>query len=182
MKINYFRFVLKSVSIVILILLVNFSMAQDSIPRATKSEFWKKVQFGLGGGIGISNGYTNISLSPYAVYRVNDYFSVGPGLQGSYISGPAATQTILGGSIISLFNPIESIQISADLEQVNVNSNIKDSNFTLNNGGNFWTTSLFLGAGYRMGGVIVGARYNVLFDKNKSIYPQAFSPFVRVFF
>jgi hypothetical protein len=33
-----------------------------------------------------------------------------------------------------------------------------------------------------MENVTIGARYNVLFDKDKNVYGEAFMPFVRVFF
>jgi hypothetical protein len=46
----------------------------------------------------------------------------------------------------------------------------------------FWNTGLFLGAGYRAQNVTIGARYNVLFDKDKSVYSDALMPFVRVYF
>jgi hypothetical protein len=47
---------------------------------------------------------------------------------------------------------------------------------------NFWNTGLFLGAGYRTQNVTIGARYNVLFDKDRNVYGDAFMPFVRVYF
>ena len=47
---------------------------------------------------------------------------------------------------------------------------------------NFWNTGLFLGAGYRMENVTIGARYNVLFQEDKGVYGDALMPFVRVYF
>ena len=41
---------------------------------------------------------------------------------------------------------------------------------------------LFIGAGYRSGNVTFGIRYDVLYDEKKSIYADAWVPFVRVFF
>ena len=83
-----------------------------------------------------------------------------------------------GGSVVSLFNPIPEIQLSTELEQLRVNVNLDGSN---SNSQNYWNTALFVGAGYRSGNVTIGARYNVLDDKN-SIYGSAFMPFVRVYF
>jgi hypothetical protein len=34
------------------------------------------------------------------------------------------------------------------------------------NSQNYWNTGLFVGAGYRSGNATIGARYNVLTDKN----------------
>jgi len=39
-----------------------------------------------------------------------------------------------------------------------------------------------MGAGYRLGGVVAGIRYNVLFQDGESIYAEAWQPFVRVYF
>jgi hypothetical protein len=79
-----------------------------------------------------------------------------------------------------LFSPIEEIQLSLEVEQINVNNNYSDLGGNYNR--NFWNTGLFAGVGYREGGVTVGARLNLLFDRNKDIYGSAFMPFVRVFF
>jgi hypothetical protein len=71
---------------------------------------------------------------------------------------------LYGGSIITLFNPIPEIQLSAELEQLRVNvSGTGQNNFS----DNFWNTGLFIGAGYRTGNVTLGARYNVLYKDNK---------------
>jgi hypothetical protein len=41
---------------------------------------------------------------------------------------------------------------------------------------------LFLGAGYNTGNVVLGVRYNVLFNENDYVYSDAFMPFIRVYF
>jgi hypothetical protein len=79
-----------------------------------------------------------------------------------------------------LFSPIEEIQLSLEVEEINVNNNYIDLVDNYNR--NFWNTGLFVGGGYREGGVTVGARLNLLFDSNKDIYGSAFMPFVRLFF
>ena len=83
-------------------------------------------------------------------------------------------------SLITLFNPIHEVQLSAELEQLRVNNtytaflpSIKD---------NFWNTALFLGAGYRSQNVTVGIRYNILYRESNNVYSQAWMPFVRVYF
>jgi hypothetical protein len=177
MKKNNFRFVIKNICILVLLFSTAKIIAQDSIYNKPKSEFWKKVHYGGGLSLGISNGFTNISVAPNAIYEVNKYVSLGFGLRGSYISSKSTNNTtIYGGSLVSLFNPSESIQLSADLEQLKVNTTyFGDSR-------NFWNTALFVGAGYRMGGVTVGAKYDLLYNENKSIYPQGIIPFVSVYF
>jgi len=183
-----FNFSQKMILIFILSFFTGFS--QNNLPNSQnapkqKSEFWKKVQFGGGIGLGAGSGYTNFSLAPSAIYNVNQYFAMGVGLQGSYISSKAINSyagyksTVLGGSLIFLGNPIKEIQLSAEVEELNFNTKY-DTTPTIKN--NFWNTALFLGAGYRSQNVIFGVRYNVLYKDNSGAYSSAWMPFVRAYF
>ncbi len=152
----------------------------DSIPKS-KSEFWNKVRFGGGLGLSVGGGFTNISISPTMYYNVNEWVSVGTGLTGSYIKSSGDYHSwIYGGSVVGLFNPIENIQLSTEFEQLRVNTEFQT--LTGNVSDNSWNSALFLGAGYRVGSVTLGARYNVLHDKNNFIYSDPFMPFVRIIF
>ena len=162
---------------------LNSSVSAQQLPVASaKSEFWQKVQFGGGLGLGFGNGFTDITVAPSAIYNFNDYVSLGTGLQFSYISQKDFyNSTIVGASIIGLFNPIEEIQLSLEVEEMNVNTTFQSvGNTTLKD--NFWNTGLFIGAGYRAENVTIGARYNLLYDKDKTVYGSALMPFVRVYF
>jgi hypothetical protein len=147
-----------------------------------KNDFWQNVQFGGGFGLSVGSGFTNVSVAPSAIYKFNDIFAAGVGLQGSYIEVDDRDVNyisyIYGGSLIGLVNPIEKIQLSAELEQLRVNQEFPD----FNGKNNFWNTALYLGAGYYTGNVTIGVRYNVLFNKNDLVYSEAFMPFVRVYF
>lgn len=191
-KINRLRYqILLSMAFVVL----GFSNMQGQInPPKAKSEFWQKVQFGGGLGLSFGSNYTNISVAPGAIYNVNEYFSVGLGVQYSYIDQKARvygsnqtlqyTSNLYGGSVVALFNPIRAIQLSAEIEQLRVNTERKivTNAIVENVNDDFWNTALFLGAGFRTGNVTIGARYNLLFDKNKNVYSEPFMPFVRVYF
>jgi long-subunit fatty acid transport protein len=160
---------------------LSFSISAQvtTLPKA-KSEFWKKVQFGGGLGLGVGSGFTNIAVSPSAIYNVNSYFSAGVGLQYSYLKQKGLySSNQYGASIIGLVNPIEQVQLSVELEQLRVNV---DYEGVLSGSQDFWNTGLFLGAGYRAQNVTIGARYNVLFDKDKGVYGDALMPFVRIYF
>ena len=141
--------------------------AQDSSEKNLKSNFWKKVQFGGGLGLGIGSGFTDITVAPSAIYNFNELFSLGTGLQFSYISQKDLYKsTVAGVNVIGLFNPIEQVQLSLEVEEVNVSTKFQSvGNTTVKD--NFWNTGLFVGAGYRMENITVGARYNLLFDKDK---------------
>ena len=162
-----------------LITTVFHSNAQENESIKSRSLFWEKVQFGGGIGLSFGSGYTDIALSPSAIYNFNQYVALGVGLQYKYLKQrDYYASHLYGGSAIALFNPIPEIQLSAELEQLRVSVDLDGSN---SNSKDYWNTGLFLGAGYRSGYTTIGARYNILTDKN-NIYGSAFMPFVRVYF
>jgi hypothetical protein len=167
----------KFVCLVLFIFSIISYSQQDSIKKP-KSEFWKKVQFGGGLGLGVGNGFTNISLQPQGIYQVNQKVGLGVGINGSYISQRDLYQsTIFGGSVITLVNPVDFAQLSAEIEQLRVSTSFENSTSD-----SFWNTALFLGAGYRSENVVFGLRYNVLHKDSNNVYSQAWLPFVRVMF
>jgi len=146
------------------------------------NSFWNNVRFGGGIGLNFGNGFFSGTLAPQAVYDFNPYFSAGLGLTGSYSSQKDVfNSTILGGSVIALTNSFPELQLSVELEQVNVNTSFEGV-FSSNERDNFWATALFLGAGYRTGNVTFGVRYDVLYDEDESIYADPWLPFVRFWF
>jgi long-subunit fatty acid transport protein len=154
------------------IMCFNFASAQNSIPAS------QRVHVGGTLGLSFGSGFTNIVVAPSVIYDVNQYFSAGAGVQGSYVNWKNNFESyIYGASLIALVNPIEQVQLSAELEQLRVNTTYQD-NFK----DNFWNTALFLGAGYRTNNVTVGIRYNVLFKESNNVYNEAFMPFIRVYF
>ena len=156
--------------------------AQDRV------NFWDKVRFGGGLGVGFGSGYTDVAVAPGAIYQFNQCAALGVGLQGSYVHQRDYYNSFMyGGSVIGLFNPIPQVQLSAELEQLRVNLNV-DERFTdrytsLNyRDRDFWNTALFFGAGYQMENVTIGLRYNILYSKKDLVYSDALMPFVRIYF
>lgn len=155
--------------------------AQNPAQGSTqKSDFWKKVRFGGGIGLGFSNGGFNGNISPSAIYQFNDYIAAGIGANLNFYKFNDQKFWAYGPSAIVLANPIPQIQISGEFEQLRVNSSIQSVNGTVEN--DFWSPALFLGLGYRTQFATVGIRYNVLHDNEESIYLNAWAPFVRVYF
>ncbi|ARV09947.1 alpha-ketoglutarate decarboxylase [Winogradskyella sp. PC-19] len=168
-------------SLLISIVFIFFSFIGFSQIENNNS-FWNNVRFGGGIGLNFGNGFFSGTLAPQAVYDFNPYFSAGLGLTGSYSSQKDVfNSTILGGSVIALTNPFPELQLSVELEQVNVNTSFEGI-FSSNERDNFWATALFLGAGYRTGNVTFGVRYDVLYDEDESIYADPWLPFVRFWF
>ncbi|MFB9109208.1 hypothetical protein [Flavobacterium gyeonganense] len=184
MKNIHLSIVFKSFFVILISLFSNLIIAQEENNVIDNNQqFWNKVQFGGGLGIGFGSGYTDISVMPSAIYNINEIVAVGAGLQFGYLSSKNYYSSyVYGGSIIGLVNPIPEVQLSAELEQVRVNTDYKATNMNTAFSDNYWNTALFLGAGYRTGSVTIGGRYDVLFNSKRSLYGSAFMPFVRVYF
>jgi len=171
----------KSIILIILILLSTSLSFSQNINNQQGSEFWRNVRYGGGIGLSFGNGFFSGTLAPAAIYDFqNAPFSLGLGLNGTYNSQKnVSNSTIIGGSVIGLFNPIRDIQASLEFEQLNVSRNFEDDQFLDDN---YWYPALFVGIGYMTGNVAFGIRYDLLYDSEKSIYANAYAPFVRVFF
>jgi hypothetical protein len=183
MRKSYFLIVSKiNLAFLVILFSTNLFSQSQAIASKTKSEFWNNVRFGGSFGLNIGSGFTDISLAPSAIYNINQSISLGMGLHGSFVSlKNDNTSAIYGISLISLFNPLEKIQLSLELEQSRVNTTkIMDGGPNLKD--NFWNTGLFVGGGYGSENVIVGVRYNVLYKESDFVYNTAFMPFVRVYF
>jgi hypothetical protein len=158
-------------------LLISLSSKAQQEP----SSFWSQVRFGGGIGLSFGDGFFSGTLAPSAVYEFNDRFALGVGLNGTYNSLKSRyNSTIVGGSVLGLYNVIPEIQISAEFEELNVSRNYED--FLGIEDENYWYPALFLGIGYRTQHVTIGIRYDVLYDEDDSIYANAWMPFVRVYF
>jgi len=155
-----------------------FGQMQNNLPEH-RSDFWQRVQIGGGLGLNFGSGFTDLTIAPSAIYNFNRYAAAGVGLQGSYVRVKNNYESyIYGGSLIALVTPIEQIQVSAELEQLRVNTNF--TGIALDD--NFWNTALYLGVGYRTENVTIGVRYNLLYKAGSSVYSEPFMPFIRVYF
>ncbi len=162
----------------LILIISNLCFAQN--PN-TRSEFWNKVYFGGGVGLGFANGDFNASISPSAIYQFNEQFAAGAGLNFNYAKFRDNKFLAYGGSILSLYNPVPFIQLSGELEQLRIN---QSRNFGVLNAGenNYWSPALYLGVGYTQQNITFGIRYDALYDEDTSIYATAWLPFVRVYF
>lgn len=156
------------------------SLAQIQTSQSA-TDFWNHVRFGGGIGLSFGDGFFSGTLAPSAIYEFNRQFALGVGLNGTYNKQKNTYKsTVLGASLIGLFNPIPEIQLSAEFEELNVSRNWDDRFARANE--NYWYPALFVGVGFRSRNVAVGIRYDVLYDKGKSIYADPWAPFVRVYF
>lgn len=145
------------------------------------SDFLSHVRFGGSVGLSFGDGFFSGTLAPSAIYEFDDQFALGIGLNGTYNTQKNVYKsTVFGGSLIGLYNPIQEIQLSAEFEELHVNRKWEDRLAIADE--NYWYPALFVGVGYRSQNVAIGIRYDVLYDKDKSIYADAWAPFVRVYF
>ena len=119
----------------LMILLLLFPMignAQDAnLPKAKTGAFWEHVQVGGAFGLSIGNDYTDIIIAPSAIYNFDDHFAIGTGLQYSHLKQKDNyNSNLYGGSIIGLFNPIEEIQLSLEVEEVTILTFIQEAVIT----------------------------------------------------
>jgi len=150
--------------------------------QESQDSFWNNVKFGGGLGLSFGDRFFSGTIAPSAVYEFNSQFASGIGLNATYAKQrDLYRSTILGASIITLFNPLEELQLSTEFEELNVNRDF-DENFVANADDNYWYPALYLGAGYRTGNITIGIRYDVLYDNDKSIFANPWMPFFRVYF
>ncbi|WP_228530297.1 alpha-ketoglutarate decarboxylase [Tamlana sp. I1] len=144
------------------------------------NDFWNHVRFGGSLGLSFGDNFFSGTIAPSGIYQFNNKFALGLGLNATFNNQKDVYKsTILGGSVIGLYNIIEAIQVSAEFEQLHVDRNYRNSAYYDDK---YWLSSLYLGAGYRTGNITFGIRYDVLYNNGKSIYTNPWSPFFRVYF
>jgi hypothetical protein len=149
--------------------------------QQNENDFWNHVRFGGGIGLSFGNGFFSGTLAPSAIYEFDNQFALGLGLNGTYNNREDFYKsTIFCGSVIGLFSPIDVIQLSAEFEELNVNR--KWDNYLGFENENYWYPALFVGGGYRTQNITLGIRYDLLYDRDKSIYADPWMPFIRVYF
>jgi len=166
---------------IVFILIITFFCFQNSAAQETKNNFWENVRYGGGLGLNFANGFFSATIAPSAIYQFDNNFALGLGLNATFNNlRNSYKSTILGGSLIGLYNPIQTIQLSAEFEELNVNRRY-NINVNIPNE-NYWIPALYMGVGYRSNNVTFGIRYDVLYDDERSIYANPWAPFVRFFF
>jgi|JI10StandDraft_1071094.scaffolds.fasta_scaffold234769_2 long-subunit fatty acid transport protein len=167
----------------ILLLSVNFidinAQNKQADSTRSKSSFFEDVDFGGGIQLSFGNGYTAIGVSPSAVYGFSDQWAAGVSVTYLYVNENLYNfdYNIYGASTLVLYNPIEELQLNTEFEMLNVHQkNGEQKN-------QYWVPAWYVGAGYAISkrGTI-GLRYDILFDKDKSVYRDALTPYVKFYF
>lgn len=169
--------------IVVLILVFLFNsrtMRAQTTPDAKEQprNFWNNVQYGGGVGLNFSSGFTDVFISPSAIYNLNSVVALGGGINLNYVATKNINSSFIYGlSTIVLVNPMPEIQLSIVINPSRIHYKEQGlSNFSEN----YWDTSFIVGAGYRNGNVTIGIGYNVF--RTDRFGGEPFVPFVRAFF
>ncbi|MRH99401.1 hypothetical protein GH721_02550 [Kriegella sp. EG-1] len=141
----------------------------------------KRLKFGCGFGLNFVGG-TNIGLSPNLIYLLSNKVSIAAGLQGNYTAiKDLQKTTTIGANALLQYSPVNKLITLLEFAELNVNrtteaptGDIKDT---------FWESALFLGVGMNItNNISLGAKYNVLYDKDESVYTSPILPFVNITF
>lgn len=167
----------------LLMCILVYSMTTIHSFSQNRTTFWNNVQFGGGIGLGFGDGFFSGTFAPNALYRFNPIVASGIGLNASYSKQKNVfSSTVFGGSLITLVNPIPELQVSTEFEELYVNRDYDEGFFSTTGEDSYWYPALFLGLGYSTNNVTMGIRYDILYDPEKSIYNNAWMPFVRFWF
>ena len=94
-------------------LIFGLSMSSHSQIQDPANDFWSHVRFGGGIGLSFGNGFFSGTLAPSAIYQFNSKFATGVGLNFTYNEEDNFYKsTILGASVLGLYNPITELQLS----------------------------------------------------------------------
>lgn len=173
----------QAVILSVLLFFCGIAMAQTTqievIDSTAQKE--KRVKFGVGFGLGFVGG-TNISLSPNVTYLLSDKIAVGAGIQGSYTAiKNLQNTTTFGGNVLAQYTPIKMLSTLIEFAELNVTTKTETPEGEVKN--TYWDAALFLGAGLNITDKIsIGAKYNVLYDSDESVYTSPILPFVTITF
>jgi len=154
----------------------NTVVLADSITKNPSN--WK---LGMGFGLNFVGG-TNISLAPNLLYTVSEKITLGVGLQYNYsaIKDLKKTSTI-GGTLSTFYSPTPKFLTLLEFAELNVTSKTESPDGEIKD--SFWESALFIGAGLNItNSITVGAKYNVLYKEDESVYTSPVIPFVNIAF
>jgi len=161
---------------------------QTTIVKQKSQVFQPRWSYGGNVGMSFWNGGTDIFLAPKAYYHLSPKFLTGVGVtyiysDGEYFGinpiGPNRYYNYhsnsFGGSVSALYRPIPFLQFSAEYEglQTEWRGAYDDS---------YWNNAIYLGASFVTGNFSFGFRYDVLYDDNRSVYGDAWQPFIGFYF
>lgn len=160
---------------------IGFSQTTKVTVKDSTSQTPSNWKFGMGFGLNFVGG-TNISLAPNLNYTVSDKIAFGFGLQYNYsaIKDLQSTSTF-GGTVATFYSPIKKITTLLEFAELKVSTKTDTPEGETKN--SYWDTALFVGAGFNITNKIsIGAKYNMLYNEDESVYTTPIIPFVNISF
>ncbi len=179
---------MKRILLRIVIVMIVFVSSEDLFSQATEvivvdstAKVDRRLKFGCGFGLSFIGG-TNIGLSPNLIYDVSNTVSFGVGLQGNYTSiKDLQSTTTFGANVLSQYSPIKKLTMLLEFAQLKVNTTTEAVTGDIKK--DYWDSALFVGAGFNITDKIsLGAKYNILYDSDESVYSSPIIPFVNITF
>ncbi|QBA64039.1 hypothetical protein [Muriicola soli] len=159
----------------------SYSQATTVMVKDSADVIDKRLKFGCGFGLNFVGG-TNIFVAPNLIYDVSNKISLGGGLQASYAGiKDVQNTTTYGFNIITQYTPTPMLTTLLELTELRVST--KTENLVENITDKYWDTALFVGAGLNVtSNISIGAKVNLLYDSDKTVYTSAVIPFVNITF
>lgn len=165
--------------------------AQTTVVNQKTHTFQPRWSFGGNIGMSFWNGGTDIFLAPKAYYHISPQFLTGVGVTYIYSDGdywginPTGPNRFynyhsnsFGGSVSALYRPIPFLQLSVEYEGLQTEwRGGRDSHDD-----SFFNNAIYLGTSFLTGNFSFGVRYDVLYDSNRSVYGDAWTPFIGFYF
>ncbi|MBP7172446.1 MAG: hypothetical protein KBA33_00060 [Cloacibacterium sp.] len=157
-----------------------FAQLGVSVPGNTAGQ--SKWTFGGYAGISASSGGgTGLYISPRVGYKIADNLEGGLSANLNWSNSSYYSSTMVGVGPFANYYLGRSMYISGSLQEFFVNQKIKTTNLSLSTN----ETALYLGGGYmqRLGErayMQIGAMYNVLYNKNSSVFGGGFIPQIGI--
>ncbi|MCM4173278.1 hypothetical protein DHD32_17525 [Arenibacter sp. TNZ] len=158
-----------------------FSQTTEIAVVDSTSKTENRLKFGFGFGLSFVGG-TNISLAPNLIYAVSNKVSLGGGIQGSYSAiKDLQNTTTFGANVITQYRPIKQLTTLLEFAELKVSTKTETDTGKITD--NYWDSALFVGLGWNINEKIsVGAKYNLLYKKDESVYTSPILPFVNITF
>lgn len=158
-----------------------FSQTTEIAVVDSTSKKENRLKFGFGFGLSFVGG-TNISLAPNLIYAVSNKVSIGGGIQGSYTSiKDLQNTTTFGANVITQYRPIRQLTTLLEFAEIKVNTKTETPTGKVTD--DYWDSALFVGVGWNINEKIsIGAKYNLLYKEDESVYTSPILPFVNITF
>lgn len=144
------------------------------IPKESNANRWR---FGGGLGLSVGNNSTTINVAPSLGYMVTPKLETGATIGYAYSKYRDYKSNVFSGGFFGNYHIIPELFTRAQFEYYTGNRKYNDLS------DNFNEKALWVGAGYQNYGRVrfqTGIMYNVLHDKDNSIFSSPWRPFAGV--